>query len=364
MRCEIRKPRGETGSLQMKCCSKKKYARQEDEGKASTEFTFYDQYGMLRKGLVTDDGLAHNRDEELERILSVENSWGSFSEEEKRTWYIVESGWIRTWLSYVRYGTASLGESLSSPAPGPVNNECLLLMTADTDSPIGKDGAPLFRWAVKSGLVAAGKTGQGHFRRINCRAWAAYCEMYKGSGPAIKYVEEMPPVPEAVAEEKPGDSKAEERGGTKEGEVKEVTVVDPTRWQDSSLWVVDQDQDRFKAKYNEKHFPQKSPEQRLQLMHAAWESKKLKKKKLDKENEAAALETAASAEIASAKQVEEAADVLDEDIGGGECVEEEKVAEAAKSPEEYPITDPQLSSQLASEKDLLRIGVGSNEGRH
>ena len=76
------------------------------------------------------------------------------------------------------------------------------------------------------------------------------------------------------------------------------------------------------------------------------------------------METAASAEIASAKQVEEAADVLDEDIGGGECVEEEKVAEAAKSPEEYPITDPQLSSQLASEKDLLRIGVGSNEGRH
>ena len=61
--CEIRKPRGETGSLQMKCCSKKKYARQEDEGKASTEFTFYDQYGMLRKGLVTDDGLAHNRGE-------------------------------------------------------------------------------------------------------------------------------------------------------------------------------------------------------------------------------------------------------------------------------------------------------------
>ncbi len=73
----------------------------------------------------------HNRDEELEKILTLENAWSTFTEEEKRTWYIVESGWIRTWLSYVRYGTASLGESLSSPAPPPINNEYLLLLAAD-----------------------------------------------------------------------------------------------------------------------------------------------------------------------------------------------------------------------------------------
>jgi len=119
----------------MNCFKKKDYKKHDGEphSKSSTEFTFYDQYGILRKGVTTDDGLLHNRDEELERILTLENAHSKFTDEEKRTWYIVESGWIRTWLSYVRYGTASLGESLSSPAPPPINNECMLLMTANID---------------------------------------------------------------------------------------------------------------------------------------------------------------------------------------------------------------------------------------
>jgi len=51
-----------------------------------------------------------------------------------------------------------------------------------------EDGFPSFLWVVKKGLKPAGKDGQGHFRRVNCKVWEAFCEMYKGSGPAIKYV--------------------------------------------------------------------------------------------------------------------------------------------------------------------------------
>jgi len=120
-------------TMALPCFKKKEEAKKEEP--LGPMFTFYDQHGILRKGVATDDGLLHNRDQELETILKHENGWSTFTPEEQRTWYIVESGWIRTWLSYVKYGTASLGESLSSPAPRPIDNECLLLMTADTTTP-------------------------------------------------------------------------------------------------------------------------------------------------------------------------------------------------------------------------------------
>ena len=41
-------------------------------------------------------------------MLSLETAGSEVQE-----WYIVDSGWIRTWLSYVRFGTKSLGESAS-----------------------------------------------------------------------------------------------------------------------------------------------------------------------------------------------------------------------------------------------------------
>ncbi len=118
---------------------RKKEEKKEEPKVTTVQFTFYDQHGILRKGVKTDDGQLHDRDEELEAILKLEKNWANLTDEEKRTWYIVESGWIRTWLSYVRYGTASLGESLSSPAPPSINNETLLLMTADLDPPRGEN---------------------------------------------------------------------------------------------------------------------------------------------------------------------------------------------------------------------------------
>lgn len=115
----------------------RKKPKEEEEKVEKKYVVFYDQHGILRKGEQTDDGEEHNRDAELEKILKHENSWAKLTDEEQRTWYIVESGWIRTWLSYVRYGTDSLGESLSSPAPPQINNEALLLMTADVEATTG-----------------------------------------------------------------------------------------------------------------------------------------------------------------------------------------------------------------------------------
>ena len=185
---------------------------------------------------------------------------------------------LRTWLSYCRFGTSSLGESFSSPAPGPINNECLLIMAADTDSSSyaslaeanqGEDW-PRFKWVIKTGLLPAGKD-QGHFRRVNKYVWAAFCEMYKGSGPAIKYEDEviMPPSEEAPSstnstgdEAKSTDAAAavdtkETEKSSKVGDdsvgansppPEDEVAVDPNRWQDSSTWVVDQSQDAFLIK--------------------------------------------------------------------------------------------------------------------
>jgi len=47
---------------------------------------------------------------------------------------------------------------------------------------------PPFKWVVKKGLLPAGKDKQGHFRRVNCKVWASFCDLYKGCGPEIKYV--------------------------------------------------------------------------------------------------------------------------------------------------------------------------------
>jgi hypothetical protein len=47
---------------------------------------------------------------------------------------------------------------------------------------------PAFKWVVRDNLLPASKEGQGHYRRVNGQVWAAFCDMYKGSGPAIRYV--------------------------------------------------------------------------------------------------------------------------------------------------------------------------------
>jgi hypothetical protein len=392
----------------MNCFKKKDYKKQEDEDKKSpgTQFTFYDQYGILRKGVATDDGLLHNRDEELDRILKLENSISTLSDEDKRTWYIVESGWIRTWLSYVRYGTSSLGESLSSPAPSAINNECLLLMTANTELN-EVDGFPAFTWVVKNGLLPAGKDGQGHFRRVNCKVWEAFCDMYKDSGPAIKYVEEEPKVveplpetPEAKGEEgkteeskagadkkKEAPAAAKKEEDKKEGTAKkegvdgdakpeedaepEIIMEDPTRWHDSSLWVIDQDQERFRRKFDEKRLPHKSKEQRVTAMKDCWNSKKLRSeaKAAEEAEEAAlaALEDKKDEGEEAKKEVEEEGEEEEGDEGEEEETkkdndEEEGKEDATKEDngnvneeeEEHPegyVED--LLSPVASERTLI-----------
>ena len=341
-------------------------------------FSQCSQYGILRKGVATDDGMVHNRDEELERVLKLENGWSTFTEEEQRTWYVVESGWIRTWLSYVRFGTASLGEALSSPAPGPINNECLLLMTADTETPVEGEGAnPRFKWLCKAKLLPANKDGQGHYRRVNCKVWEAFCDMYKGCGPAIKYVEPPPPPePEAAPGKSQGaDGAAVEKAAGAAAEAapteaaaaaaaapaKKVSAKEAakakaeavvaaaaaakaeaeasTRWQNPDLWELDQDQARFAAKYSEKTHPNKSPEERRELMQRVWESKRLRADRAEKDAEetaAAAAEGAAASDASNGAGVaapgaEEGKDGDSEGEGSGEDNEDDAVGDLQAS---------------------------------
>ena len=67
----------------------------EEEEEKPLSFIFYDQHGMLRKGIVSDDGTIHDRDRELQRILALEAAFKEAPPEEQREWFIVESGWIR-----------------------------------------------------------------------------------------------------------------------------------------------------------------------------------------------------------------------------------------------------------------------------
>jgi hypothetical protein len=55
------------------------------------------------------------------------------------------------------------------------------------------------------------------------------------------------------------DKKGAEKGKEGEGEVKEETLEpvgeDPTRWHDTSLWIIDQNQERFRQKVFHLVFP-------------------------------------------------------------------------------------------------------------
>lgn len=195
-------------------------------------------------------------------------------------------------------------------------------MAADTEAPYDpKDpsATPRFKWVPKAGILPATKDSQGHFRRVNCKVWAAYCEFYKGCGPAIKYVEEPVAVeeetPVAVAkgepaaartraasaakpESKGNDARAEARvRAASKAEAKlevleakksgkdpkddkssapATPIIDPLRWQNPAHWIIDQEQDRFLEKFSEKAMPKKSKKERLAAMHDVWNSKKLK----------------------------------------------------------------------------------------
>ena len=354
-------------------------------------FIFYDQHGILRKGIKADDGELHNRDKELQRVLALEKAWKDMPAQMQRVWYIVESGWIRTWLSYVRFGTSSLGESFSSPAPGPINNECLLLMVAEDVAEVPNfDGGvptewPKFHWIPKSGLLAASKDTQGHYRRVNSLVWESLCKWYKGSGPAIRYEEEAVSDADVDANDEkdvPGEQKTtsdqqqkdtaskandeEEKGRDDDhGVATDATddeapiITDPDRWKNSSLWEVDQSQDRFCAKFSEVQFPDKSEDERRRMIWSVWNSKRLKK---DKENDEALKGTDDALNEQAQKTdndagVEESKEELDADKNKEDESEDEEEEEEVPGNNEHSngdgteATSNPLSSQLTDLSD-------------
>lgn len=76
---------------------------------------------------------------------------------------------MNAWLMYCH-----LNKNVN-PNPGPCRNECLL-----------ESNQELTGWIPKSELVMARKDKEGDYRRISKATWEVFCELYPGSGPAIR----------------------------------------------------------------------------------------------------------------------------------------------------------------------------------
>ncbi|KAJ8613803.1 hypothetical protein CTAYLR_004907 [Chrysophaeum taylorii] len=135
------------------------------DGPIQPDAVFWDEDGVLRYDA---SSVTRDRDGELRRV--VEADAAAAESDDLDEWYIVDAGWMRAWLAYA---DRTVYAERSSPAPGPVRNERLL-----------KDGLP------KEGLLlesfSSSKGGKGHYRRVNARVWRVLCELYPGSGPAIR----------------------------------------------------------------------------------------------------------------------------------------------------------------------------------
>jgi hypothetical protein len=78
---------------------------------------------------------------------------------------------MNAWLMYCR-----LNKNVN-PNPGPCRNECLLETNEDSTG-----------WVAKEDLVMARKDKEGDYRRISKATWETFCELYPGSGPAIRLI--------------------------------------------------------------------------------------------------------------------------------------------------------------------------------
>lgn len=104
-------------------------------------------------------------EEEKIRIMQCDEP----KEEDGKEWYIINTPWMRAWLLYCH-----LNKDIN-PNPGPCRNECLL--------DVNEAG---LAWVPKPDLIMARKEKEGDYRRISKETWDTFCEMYPGSGPAIR----------------------------------------------------------------------------------------------------------------------------------------------------------------------------------
>lgn len=95
-------------------------------------------------------------------------SHSSLSIQDGKTWYIMDSAWITSWLAHVHY------DPQNAPAPGPCNNRRLIAYDY-------ADRKYVFRFAMQMAV----KDRAGDYRRVSAEVWNKFKEYYPQSGPAI-----------------------------------------------------------------------------------------------------------------------------------------------------------------------------------
>lgn len=140
--------------------SKDKKNEEEDSKEYDKKMIYIDEYGNFVYGDKQFDP-----DEEAIRVMNTDDP----IEEDGKEWYIINTSWMNAWLMYCH-----LNKNVN-PNPGPCRNECLL------ESNQASTG-----WVSKSDLVMARKDKEGDYRRISKATWEVFCELYPGSGPAIR----------------------------------------------------------------------------------------------------------------------------------------------------------------------------------
>lgn len=108
------------------------------------------------------------RDKQIREIMQLDRT---DDKDEEKTWYIMDSAWIASWLAYVHF------DKENAPAPGPCRNERLLTWDYQQGKYVGRFG-----------LYMAVKDRAGDYRRVTKETWDKYCLLYPGSGPAITMV--------------------------------------------------------------------------------------------------------------------------------------------------------------------------------
>eukprot|EP01039_Chlorochromonas_danica_P006160 gene6160-6787_t len=138
-------------------------SKQEEDDEAfiyDRRYISWDEKGNLHYGL--EHPIERKR--QLKEVLEID----FVDEEEGKTWYIMSSSWIASWLAYVHFARDI------APCPGPCRNDHLLQF----DYVQGK-------YVGRFGLFMARNDRPGDYRRVSPEVWRKFQELYPGSGPTI-----------------------------------------------------------------------------------------------------------------------------------------------------------------------------------
>ena len=119
---------------------------------------------------------------------------------------------LQNWLAFL----CASSEDFCLPDPGPCNNRRLLEHNASFDG-----------WVARVGVEAASKTSGGDYRRVSEKAWALYCELYPGTGPAISLVTVLPTDEEEEEQEQQAKQMEDLMGET----TKDTDPYSPALWE-------------------------------------------------------------------------------------------------------------------------------------